>query len=84
MDALPYCRAQCCALRDTCVTPEEQQYANYDAYFDPAINQMVLKRDADGFCYALNIIDRPKLATFMMFVPKLAETFTVRGGILFD
>ncbi len=54
LDALPYCRAQCCALRGTCVQQEEQDYANYESYLDPILGLRVLKRDADGFCYALN------------------------------
>lgn len=54
LDALPYCRAQCCALRGTCVQQEEQNYVNYDSYLDPMLGLRVLKRDADGFCYALD------------------------------
>jgi hypothetical protein len=69
LDALPYCRAQCCALRGTIITPEEYHSEKYQAYWDEGVNGMVLKRDADGFCYCLdrenkrcNIYeDRPKV-----------------------
>lgn len=54
LDALPYCRAQCCALRGTIITPEEYHSELYEAYWDERVNGMVLKRDADGFCYCLN------------------------------
>ncbi|NEQ36650.1 MAG: YkgJ family cysteine cluster protein [Okeania sp. SIO3I5] len=54
LDALFYCRAQCCALRGTLVMPEEEAHVNYDAYFDQNLGLKVLRRDADGFCYALN------------------------------
>ncbi|NET46197.1 YkgJ family cysteine cluster protein [Okeania sp. SIO2B3] len=54
LDALPYCRAQCCGLRGTYVHQEEQDYANYESYFDQNAQLLLLKRDADGMCYALN------------------------------
>ncbi len=54
LDALPYCRAQCCGLIGTTVTPEEYHSEQYEASWDERSNSMVLKRDADGMCYALD------------------------------
>jgi len=52
-DALPYCKAQCCALKGTSLHPEEEAL-NYDAVWDEMTNTMVLRRDADGFCTYLD------------------------------
>ncbi len=54
LDALPYCRAQCCGLIGTIVTPDEYHSEKYQADWDERTNGMVLKRDADGMCYALD------------------------------
>ena len=54
LDALPYCRAQCCGLRGTIISPEEYHSNKYEAHWDEGVNGMVLKRDADGFCSCLD------------------------------
>ena len=57
MDALPYCKAQCCALLGTTVGFDELAQVDYDAHFDGDLGAAVLKRDADGFC---TYLDREK------------------------
>lgn len=54
LDALPYCRAQCCALRGTCVHQEEIEYANYKVDWDEEMQRFTLHRDADGACTYLD------------------------------
>ena len=54
LDALPYCKAQCCALRGTTVDPDEYNSGKYEAEWDEGFEIMVLKRDADGYCCYLN------------------------------
>ncbi len=50
LDALPFCRAQCCYLIGTVVTEEEADKANIEAYWDERMKGLVIKRDADGGC----------------------------------
>lgn len=54
LDALPYCKAQCCGLRGTTVHPDEYHTEKYEAEWDEVLEEMVLKRDSDGMCYALD------------------------------
>ena len=54
LDCLPYCRAQCCGLIGTVISPDEYHSEMYEAYWDERTQAMVLKRDADGMCYALD------------------------------
>lgn len=54
LHALPYCKAQCCALKGTTVDPDEYNEGKYEAEWADDLEVMVMKRDADGFCYALN------------------------------
>lgn len=54
LDALPYCRAQCCGLRGTCVHPEEIEHAGYKVDWDEEMQRFVLHRDADSMCHYLN------------------------------
>jgi hypothetical protein len=54
LDALPFCRAQCCGLKGTIVRPDEQKEFGYEAYFDESLGAMVVKRDADGMCHYLD------------------------------
>lgn len=54
LDALPYCQAQCCALRGTGVSEEELERVVYPVDWDSECGFPVLKRDADGFCTCLD------------------------------
>lgn len=54
LDALPYCQAQCCALKGTGVHPEELQAIAYPVDWDGEIELAVMQRDADGFCTCLD------------------------------
>lgn len=56
LQALPYCKAQCCALRGTVVFPDEMEKNAYEAYWNGEEGGLVLKRDADGAC---TYLDRP-------------------------
>jgi hypothetical protein len=53
-DALPYCKAQCCALLGTVVSPSELEKVDYAVDLDHNIGAFVLQRDADGFCAYLD------------------------------
>lgn len=53
-DALPYCKAQCCALLGTVVRPSELEETAYRVDFDETLGAFVLRRDADGFCTYLD------------------------------
>lgn len=53
-DALPFCRAQCCALKGTAITPDEYDEGKYFSEWSDEINAMVLRRDSDGRCCYLN------------------------------
>lgn len=56
-DALPYCFAQCCALRGTLVYEEEAEKKGIPESIleiDEAIDEYVMKRDSDGFCTCLD------------------------------
>jgi hypothetical protein len=52
LDALPYCKAQCCGLIGTVVFPEELETKELPVEFDG--ETLVMARDADGFCSCLN------------------------------
>lgn len=54
LDALPYCKAQCCALVGTTVDFEELQQFRYPVEFDSRVNGFILRRDADGYCTCLD------------------------------
>lgn len=54
LDALPYCRAQCCGLRGTFVFDDELELKNLPVETDPGSNQFVMKRDSDGLCSCLD------------------------------
>lgn len=54
IDALPYCRAQCCALKGTYVFDEELTAKNLPVEVDLSSGQFTMKRDADGFCSCLS------------------------------
>ncbi|HEY9652973.1 MAG TPA: YkgJ family cysteine cluster protein, partial [Coleofasciculaceae cyanobacterium] len=54
LDALPYCQAQCCALKGTGVAPEELQAIAYPVEWDRDTELAVMQRDADGFCTCLD------------------------------
>lgn len=53
IDALPYCKAQCCALLGTTVELEELEILDDLVELDYS-GTPVMKRDADGFCACLN------------------------------
>ena len=56
-DALPYCFAQCCALRGTVVYEEEAEKKEIPMYvleIDESMDEYVMKRDSDGFCTCLD------------------------------
>ncbi|GGA47334.1 YkgJ family cysteine cluster protein [Okeania sp. KiyG1] len=75
---MPYCRAQCCGLKGICVAPEEQEYAKYESYFDHQIGALVLKRDADGMCYALD--RQMKTCTIYENRPQVCRDFHCTRG----
>lgn len=54
LEMLPYCQAQCCALRGTAVRNDEEE--RLDAYleWDDIHGYPVMRREADGFCQCLN------------------------------
>lgn len=54
LDALPYCKAQCCALRGTIVSEEEVERANLQAEWDHRTQELVIRRDSDGYCTHLD------------------------------
>ena len=54
LDALPYCKAQCCSLIGIDLTEEEQKSGLFEAYPEED-GSFTLKRGADGFC---NYLDR--------------------------
>lgn len=54
IDALPFCRAQCCALKGTMISPEEYDQGKYWAEWSDELQGMVLRRDADGKCCYLD------------------------------
>ncbi|GET44155.1 hypothetical protein MiSe_89810 [Microseira wollei NIES-4236] len=57
IDALPYCLAQCCALRKTIVFPEEAEEKGIPKSkleIDETIDECVMKRDSDGYCTCLD------------------------------
>lgn len=53
-DALPTCKAACCALRGTYLTPEEASLDFYDCFVEEESGLPVLRRDADGWCTYLD------------------------------
>ena len=53
-DALPTCKAACCALRGTYLNPEEAASGFYDCFVDEESGLPVLRRDADGWCTYLD------------------------------
>lgn len=57
LDALPMCHSQCCALKGTEIhSPEEEERLDKYLEWDDVHGMIVMIRDADGFCTAL---DRP-------------------------
>ena len=54
LDALPICRAQCCALVGTVVLEEETEALQGLIEEDFFRGEYVMKRDADGRCTCLN------------------------------
>ena len=54
LDALPYCFAQCCALKGTIVLDTEMENFKYPVYDDPESNAFILERGSDGFCRCLD------------------------------
>lgn len=57
LDALPYCFAQCCALRGTLVAKEEIKQNPVLAEFvveEQEFNAYLMMRDSDGFCTCLD------------------------------
>lgn len=56
LDALPYCHAQCCALKGILLTSEEEE-ADIDPKFlevNAQFNVAEMKRSCDGYCGALD------------------------------
>ena len=53
LDALPICRAQCCALKGTFVFEEDAIHESL-LEWDGSSEEFVMKRDADGRCHCLN------------------------------
>lgn len=55
LDALPYCQAQCCALKGTVLQPgEEDKLEHIPTHFNDMMGMWELQRDADGYCTCLN------------------------------
>lgn len=63
LEMLPYCRAQCCALKGTIIFDEEienlakiygEEAANKIISYSSELDEFVLKRDSDGRCTCLD------------------------------
>lgn len=63
LDALPFCRAQCCALLGTTIFEEDidlfkeklgEEITNRIIDFDPRFDEYVMKRFSDGRCSCLD------------------------------
>lgn len=87
MDALPYCHANCCGMAGTLVRPDEvdkldqmaEELRNRLVNFNPHRKEHEMKRDADGFCTAL---DREKcLCTIYDNRPKTCQDFHCSRGM---
>ncbi len=80
LDALPYCKAQCCALKGTCLQPHEEELS-YDAHWDETSEAMILQRDADGFCTYLD--RRTRRCEIYQQRPITCQAFhCTRGGLM--
>lgn len=59
LDALPYCHAQCCALRGIAVFPEQEGFEldnpPYNLVYNDELNFWEMQKGADGYC---NCLDR--------------------------
>lgn len=85
-DALPYCHANCCGMAGTLVREDEvdklnelaEEIKNRLLNFNPHRKEFEMKRDADGFCVALN---REKcLCTIYDDRPKTCREFHCSRG----
>lgn len=58
LDALPYCQAQCCALKGIVVLPEEEgielNNSPYPLVWNDNMNFWEMKKSADGYCACLD------------------------------
>lgn len=58
LDALPFCQAQCCALKGIVVLPQEEgidlENSPYPLVFNDNMNFWELQKGADGYCNCLN------------------------------
>lgn len=54
LDALPYCKAQCCALVGTRVYPHEVENFDFPLEEEDYDGSLVMRRDPDGFCHCLD------------------------------
>lgn len=56
LDALPYCKAQCCALHGILISEEEHEGFNgrVPTEANERLQSYEMRRDADGFCSCLN------------------------------
>lgn len=56
LDCLPYCQAQCCGLHGLLVTEDEHEQYKGWVPMEPneRLQSWELRRDADGFCCALD------------------------------
>lgn len=78
-DALPWCQAQCCALRGIGVRTNERDKLNDFIEWDEGMEGTVMIREADAFCTCLDRITRT--CTIYEDRPKTCRDFhCTRGG----
>lgn len=80
LDALPYCQAQCCALRGVEVLADDNEDFDYPVEFDHLLNTFVLKKDADGFCQCLE--RRTRTCGIYENRPQTCQQFHCTRGVL--
>lgn len=77
LDALPYCQAQCCALKGT-VVHEFDKVKDEFLDIDETMDALVMKRDSDGYCTCLDRDTR--LCTINDHKPQTCRAFHCTRG----